>query len=275
MKRLLLPLASLVAALVLPSCLQQATTIHLNKDGSGTLVEETTLGAQLTAMLGGIGADPAKNPLNDLTSAEKTAARAAALGEGVTVEKTEVIEANGSKGARVTYRFTDINQLKFSSAEAVKGLVPAGPGAPAQGAAEKVKIEPTSFKFADGVLTIINPELKQPAAAPKPEELGLPGGADEAQNAQMEAMMTQMMGDMKISMKIVAEPGIAETNAAYVDDKTITLMEMDMAKVLKNADAFKRLRGIDRNNPNAAANALKGFDGIKAETQKEITLKLK
>ena len=44
-----------LAALALPSCLQQATTIHLNKDGSGTLVEETTLGAQASAMLEQMG----------------------------------------------------------------------------------------------------------------------------------------------------------------------------------------------------------------------------
>ena len=55
MKRILLPFVSLLTALALPSCLQQATTIHLNKDGSGTIVEETTFGAQMAAMLGGIG----------------------------------------------------------------------------------------------------------------------------------------------------------------------------------------------------------------------------
>ena len=47
MKRLALPFVSLLTAFALPSCLQQATTIHLNKDGSGTLVEETTLGANV------------------------------------------------------------------------------------------------------------------------------------------------------------------------------------------------------------------------------------
>ena len=51
MKKLLLAATSALIALALPGCLQNETTIHLNKDGSGTLVEETKLGAQMLAYL--------------------------------------------------------------------------------------------------------------------------------------------------------------------------------------------------------------------------------
>ena len=45
MKSLLFTFASTFIALVLPSCFQSETTVHLKKDGSGTLVEQTTYGA--------------------------------------------------------------------------------------------------------------------------------------------------------------------------------------------------------------------------------------
>ncbi len=276
MKRILLPFLSLLTALALPSCLQQATTIHLNKDGSGTLVEETTFGAQMTAMLGNIGnlggeAGAAKDPLKELASPEKAKTRAAKLGEGVTVEKAEAIEVNGNKGARVTYHFDDINKLQFTASGGLQDAMPEMPGAPA--AAKPVE-KPTTFKYADGVLTLTNPEQKKPDAGDKKPEGDAPA-EDEAQAAQMEAMMTQMLGDMKMSLKLVIEPGIAESNATYVDGNTVTLMEMDMGKVLKTPGAMKKLKGVDQGDKDAAMAALKGVDGIKAETQTAITVKVK
>ena len=276
MKRILLPFVSLLAALALPSCLQQATTIHLNKDGSGTIVEETTFGAQMAAMLGGLGGlggENAKDPIADLVSEDKAKARAAKLGEGVTVEKSEAIDANGSKGARVTYRFADINKLKFTNSGGLQDSMPAMPGAPA--ANEPIE-KPTTFKYADGTLTIITPEQEKPAADQnKSPEGGLPPEAADLQGEQMEGMMKQMLGDMKMSMKVVIEPGIAETTATHVTGNTITLMEMDMGKVIKNPDAFKKLKGMDQNDQDKAIEALKGFDGVKVEVKKEVTVKVK
>lgn len=273
MKRIALPFIALLTALALPSCLQQATTIHLKADGSGTIVEETTFGAQMAAMLGGLGGEQGKDPLKELASADKANARAAKLGEGVTVEKAEAIDNNGSKGARVTYHFTDINKLKFTASGGVQDVMPEMPNAPAT---KKPLEKATTFKLADGTLTINIPEQEKPALPTGEKKEGAPAaGEDELQGAQMEAMMTQMLADAKVSLKLVVEPGIAETSATHVDGNTITLMEMDMNKVLKNPDAMKQLKGIDKSNQGQAMEALKGFDGVKMEPKKEITVKVK
>jgi hypothetical protein len=274
MKRVLLPFVSLLAALALPSCLQQATTIHLNKDGSGTLVEETTFGAQMTAMLeqfAGMGGAEAKDPIKELASTEKAKTRATALGEGVTLEKVETIEVKGNKGARATYHFNDINKLKLAMSGGLQEAMPKMPGAPE---AEQPKEKPTTFKYAAGLLTITTPVQDKPAAAATTES-EKPEGAPELGDAQMEPMMKQMMGDMKISVKVVIEPGIAETNATHVDGNTVTLMEMDMGKVLENPEAFKKLKGVDQNNPEKAMEALKDVKGVQVEVKKEITIKVK
>ena len=52
-------------------------------------------------------------------------------------------------------------------------------------------------------------------------------------------MMKQMFTDMKVSIKLVAESGIAETNATHNDGDTITLMEMDMGKLMENPRTSK------------------------------------
>jgi hypothetical protein len=272
MKKSLLALASALVTLVLPGCFQSETTIHLNKDGSGTLVEETRLGAQMLAMMDQMaglgGGDAQEDPVKQMFSADKAKARASQLGEGVVFEKSEAVNANGAKGARVTYRFKDINTLKVSSEDSMKNLSPMGAQAPAA-----QKTVPISFTYADGKLTI---KMPQPAKADAPEA---PAAEDPAKpdldNPEMEAMMKQMFADMKMSLKVVIEPGIAESNATHQDGNTITLMDMELGKLLENADTLKKLAKVDQKNPAAAMDALKGIEGVKVEAQKEITVKVK
>ncbi len=273
MKRIFLFLSAALAALSLTSCLQNETTIHLNKDGSGTLVEETTLGAQMMAMMDQMasfgGGDAKKDPLADLFSDEKAKAKAAKLGEGVTLEKNEAIEKNGNKGARVTYHFADINKLKITTSEGMKDMSPMG-AMGAEAPAAKVA-KPINFKFADSSLTIVMPEQEKPDAAADAK----PAAEDKGESGEQEiAMMQQMMGDMKISLKLVVEPGIAETDATYRDGNSITLMEMEMGKLFENPEAVKKFGKIDKQDPAAAMELMKGIPGIKFEAKKEVTVKV-
>ena len=272
MKTSILLVVTAVAALLLPGCLQSETTVHLNKDGSGTLVEETRLGAQMLAMMGqmaGLGGDNARNdPLKEMFSEEKAKARAANLGEGVTYEKTEPVEGdNGSKGARVTYRFKDINKLKVAAGEGMKNMSPMGGAA----AAPKAKDNPPiGFNYAGGKLTIHMPEPEKPGPA-----AGGEAGKPDMNSPEAQAMMKQMLAGMKMSFKVVVEPGIAETNASHQDANTITLMEMDFGKLAENPDNLKKLSEVDQNDPTAAMEALKGIDGVKVETRKEVTVEVR
>lgn len=272
MKKILISLASALAALVLPGCLQHETTVRLNKDGSGTLVEETRLGAQMLAMLdqmSAMGGETAKkDPVAEMFSEEKGKTRATELGEGVVFEKSESIDANGSKGARMTYRFKDINKLKVSTADGMKNMAPMGaPQAP-----DVKKPAPISFSYVDGKLTITlpKPEKADAPEVPAAEKADMP----DMDNPEMEAMMKQMLGDMKMSLKVVIEPGIAETNATHRDGNTITLMQMEMGKLLEKADTLKKLNQVDKNNPAAAMELFKGIEGVKFEAQPEVTVKV-
>lgn len=273
MKKLLLLLTSALAALVLPGCFQSETTIHLNKDGSGTLVEETRLGAQMVAMMdqmSGLGVENAKaDPLAQMFSEDKAKARTASLGEGVTYEKTELLTADGAKGARVTYHFADINQLKVTAGDGMKNMSPMG-----DRAAEKAgKKSPIAFTYAGGKLTIRMPEPPKPDAAESPatDKPGMP----DMESPEAQQMMTRMMGDMKLSLKVTIEPGIAESNATHQDGNTITLMEMNMGKLVENPDNLKQLSKVDKDDPTAAMEALKGIDGVKFEAQREVTVTVK
>lgn len=278
MKKTLTALASLVAALVLPSCFQHETTVTLNKDGSGTIVEQSLLGAQMIAMMDqmaagfGGGGENAKDPLKEMFSEDKAKKRASELGEGVTFEKSEPVNVNGSKGAKVTYRFKDINTIKLSPGDGMQSMSP-GAGMPgAEEAAAKVE-DPIKFSYKDGKLTVKMPQPKKPDAAESPaaEDAAKP----DMDNPEAMAMMKQMFADMKMGMKLVIEPGIAETTATHSDGKTITLMEMDFGKLIEKPDNLKKMAAMDQKDPTAAMEALKGIDGVKFEAKPEITVSLK
>jgi len=259
-------LASVLVALALPSCLQNETTIHLNKDGSGTLVEETTFGAQAVAMfsqLAAMGGEAAPaDPLAELFSEEKAKSRAAKLGDGVTFEKTEPLTRGANRGGRVTYRFADINTLKIAPGEGLKDSMPQ-----AQEAAAKAK--PITFTYVDGKLTMKMPE---PEATPPME--GSKPAAQPDPSPQEIAMMKQMMGDMTMKFKIVAEPGIKSTNATHHEGNTVTVMEMEMGKLLENPKTIMQLRDAGQSDASKAMEIMKGVPGVKVETQKEVVIQL-
>ena len=278
MKTTILAAAAALTSLLLTSCFQNETTVHLNKDGSGTLVEETLLGGEMLAMfdqmaaLGGGGEGAPPDPVKQMFSDEKAKKRAADLGEGVTFEKSEPATKGNAKGARVTYRFKDINTLKVSTEDSMKSVSSMSPMGAAQANAAP-KSEPIRFNYAGGKLTVNMPEPKA-ADAPegeKPEALEAP----DLDNPEAEAMMKQMFTDMKMSLKLVIEPGIAETNASHKDGNTITLFEMEMGKLMENADNLKKLGKVDQKNPAAAMEALKGIPGVKFETAKQLTVTVK
>jgi len=276
MKRLLLPALAAIAALSLSSCFQSETVIHLNKDGSGTLTETTTLGAQMTAMmaqmagLGGEG-DKAKDPLAEMFSEDKAKEKTKNFGKGVTFVKMEKVDVDGKKGGRATYKFADINKLKINADGGAEGLKDMSPAGEELDKAAK-KAEPVTFAYADGKLKIKLPQPegdKKPAAenAPKPDE------AD--QDPQQMEMMKSMLGDMRFTVKVVADGGIAETDATYSSGDTLTLIDMDFGKIVKNEAAFKKLQTLDQNDPEAFKAAFKDVAGLQVETKKEVTATLK
>ena len=276
MKRLLLLTVSALAALALPGCLQNETTVHLKKDGSGTVVEKTTFGGQVVAMLeqmSAMGGEDAKDPFADMFSEEKAKARAATMGEGVTFEKAEAIKAAGSKGAVITYRFEDINKLRVAAGDGMKEM---GSMAGADEATTEKANRPVTFTYADGSLNIIMPEPDKIAADVKPEDADAAKADLDAMGDQEKAMMKQMLGDMKITFQVVIDSGIEETDASLRDGNTITLMSMEMGKLLENPESFKKLQSMDQNaDPSTTMEALKGIDGVKMETKPKITVKVK
>lgn len=262
MKNPLISACSALVALLLASCFEHTSTIRLEKDGGGTVTEETILGAQASAMLAGLPAGDGQDPLSQMADPEKAAKAAAEMGEGVTVEKVEKIDKDGRKGGRVVYRFKDINSLRYTFG---KSMSDTG-GAP--GAEEKKADEPLKFTYKDGKLTLKRPDMK------KAEQPELPEGAQEIDPQEL-AMAQGMFKDMKMALKLEIAPGIGETNASHVAGDAITIMEMQFDKLIADPEKFKKFSQLKPETPAEMEKALEGVEGVKFETKEEITVTVK
>lgn len=251
----------LIAALALPSCLQNETTITLKKDGSGTIIEETLLGAQMMVMMTQFAQPGQPDPIAAMFSEDKAKAKTAELGEGVEYVKTEMFEKNGKKGARIHYKYADINKISLNPKDAVNDMKKKI--APDEG---KEKLENVKFAYADGKLKIIVPPTDF-------DEMKMDGA--EGGDPQHVAMVKKMMADMRLSMKLVVADGIAETNASHVEGDTITLFDVQVGKMLDQKDALKKISETAKTDMQAAKTAFGNLDGIKVETKDDVTVTLK
>lgn len=266
MKKQMLSACSAVVALLLASCFEHTSTIRLEKDGGGTVTEETLLGAQASAMLAGLPAGDGQDPLSQMADPDKAAKSAAAMGEGVTVEKVEKIDKDGRKGGRVVYRFKDINTLKYTFG---KSMSDAGEGMAPGAAEEKPADEPLQFTYKDGTLTLKRPE-------PKKEDMPeVPEGDDGEIDPQELAMAQGMFKDMKMALKLEIAPGIDETTATHVSGDTITIMEMEFGKLIADPEKFKKFTKLKPETPAEMEKALEGVEGVKFEAKEEVTVKVK
>lgn len=243
------------------SCLQTELTVNLNKDGSGTIVEQTILGAQMLEMMGQFQQPGQPDPIKEMFSEEKAKAKIGKMGEGVEFVKVEMINEGGKKGGRVHYKFADINKVNLNPAGGLEAMN--------EGGEAEVKPEDlVKFKYADGKLTLLSP----PADF---EEMNMAGGGEEAENPEMKAMAKQMMADMRITMKVTCPGGIEKTNASYVDGNTVTVMDVQMGKILDQEAAMKKIAETAKTDKEAAKAEFKKLDGIKVETTEEVTVSLK
>ncbi len=252
-------------AVSLPGCIEVATVLTLEGDGSGTITEEILLSDKLREQVEKESAAGAPNPLKRIMDEKRHEERAPTFGEGVKFVKTEQIEKHGAKGVRVTYAFEDINHVKFRPGGAIEELKAGVPGE--EETKVKTKSRPVTFKFADKKLTLNFPKDPRPRK-PRP-------GKERAANPQEETVMKETLRGVKTSAKLVIEPGIAGTDASHVDGNTIVLRDLDFGKIVGDPGGIKALLKMDRGGRAEMEKHLKGLDGVTVEFKDTVEVTLK
>jgi len=241
---------ALVATLC-TGCIRSATVINVKADGGGT-VEQTMLVnlGLMKGMLGGLGgqATPAPGALNE-ADLKRTATR---MGEGVTYVSAEPVKSpDGFEGTKAIYAFTDVTKLRVDQDPNLSGSTTGGIATPPKDS------NPVTFAFAAaGGINTLTVSLKD---EPKPADgkTPAPTGGPDMDNPQMMEMMKSMFKGFKVSIDVVVDGAIVETNADHVAGSRVTLLEMDMETLLKDEAKLKELQKVL--GPGASVSELKPY----------------
>jgi hypothetical protein len=276
MRLLRLPLV-MSLAMTAVGCLNLQTVVKVKPDGSGTLQQTLTMNPEamegmMEAMAAQMGGKVTKSekPSGKVekktvpgTSEAEARAKAAEFGEGVTFTSVVPIEKPDAMGATLNFAFKDVSKLHINPKPDKPGK---GMGAP--GAADKPE-DRLQFRFAKAPsgnpqLTVVMGDMKRdgakPAATPAPA-----AGSDEM------AMMKQMFKGMRILMAVDVEGKVVKTNSPYAEGNRVTILDIDMDKLLANPDV-KSLDPIFEGSLDDARKALKGVKGIKMNLEPEVQI---
>ena len=249
---------------LLASCIEIKSTVVVSKDGTATIEESVLMSAQLAAMmqLGGAQGDQLKDLTMDKAKAE---ARAKKLGEGVTVKSHEEVKTpDGKSGVKVVFAVADLSKLKYVPFE------------PEQEGKPVTTAEPMTFALSGSSLTITKPEADKKKAedeAAKPKK----SPDDIAMMKSQMAMMKPMFAGMRLTVEVKGANGIASSDATYLNDGTISYLDIQFDKLMDNNDAYTGLLESAESGGSMAEAAAKfsKVEGLKIEGKKVVKAELK
>lgn len=284
MKKRIVLAAAVFVALIVSSCIDTTTLVSVKKDGSGTITETFFFDSSVKEMMEGMAAqfgddDADKEKSDDLLNIDEYKEKVANYGEGVTFVSAEKIKReDGMEGVKAVYAFSDINKLRVST----EPDNPMGNSMESEETGDEENKEPITFAFKKGrnpVLTIYMPHDESDAADEEPAE---EEDADQPDMSGMGmAMMKPFLKGLKIKIALeLADGRILKTDAAHVQNyegkDTITLLEMDMGKIMEDEKNLKKLNDLEKiKDPAVAVKIMKDVPGFKAETSEKISVTIK
>ncbi len=266
MKQFLEIACALAIAALLSGCLQLTSATKVKADGSGTVEVTMMVRKDMIEQIQKMGEafqpeGAEKKPFNIFDEA-KLRKEAAEMGEGVQYVSGEKITADKWEGYKAVYSFTDINKLKVN---------PAADGEMRGGQPdEDKKRESITFQFTKGDTSTLLVKMPppDPNKKPKPQDNG-------AEAEMMMAMMKQVMSGMRASLAVEIDGTIVKTNATHRDGNRITIMEMDLDKLMADDKAFKKLNEAQPESYEEMQKFGNTIPGLKIDENKELSVEFK
>ena len=236
---LLTKMIAFALLLALSGCIQMHTTVHVKKDGSGTIEQKTLL----TGMLEGI-----MNKASESASADKEALpppteaqlkkMSAGFGPDVRVVGVKEVHSKAGSGYVVTLAFDDIDTVRIGNTQKSSMNLSAdstsvkADSLATEGESSSEKPE-TWFTFA--MKRGAHPELvinKQAELFASSGKLPGAGKASKQDERQMLSMMSAFLKGMKMSVDVVIDGRILRSDASWRTGNRIVLYSMDFDRLL-------------------------------------------
>ena len=257
----------LITAILFTGCLEVNTTIHLNKDGSGTLEESVLMSSQVVQMISAFASsfDSTAADTNkfSLFREAELIADTAKYGSGVKYISGKEVKEDEREGYNVVYSFKNINDLKINQNPNSKLDME---GVEFQ---EDTVHEFLHFDFTAGetaLLTIKLPSIKDQEVSnevPSQDTLSSTEGMDE---------LLKLMKDMRIALTLDIDGNITETNASYVKGSQVTLFDINFNELLDNPEKLKMFKQQNPKNLEEIKKIVENLPGVKVELNNVVNI---
>ncbi|MFC2134008.1 hypothetical protein ACFLR4_00095 [Bacteroidota bacterium] len=264
MKKLKSILLFSLVSIFITGCIEYNVKVKVNPNGSGTVRETVILGSALVDILNAFADWDDEGEELDLYNEDELKQQAYEYGEGVEFVEGKRINDKGREGYTATYRFNDITKVRIEDDPDKK--------VPSDFSMEEVEEEqPITFGFNEGDFSTITINLPDEF---DPEDFNFDFDEENVEIEDREEF-EDMLKDLRISIKIEVNGYILETNAAYVDDSEITLMEFDMGEILDDPEKFDYLKNKKPQTKEEAKELLEEILGLKVELETKVDIKFK
>ena len=251
---------ALLICLASTACLRSTTTIDLQPDGSGTIVQETAVSAQALGVLQGLAAGNQAGGEKPPQLFGEEQARKAADTMNVKFISGEPIKTGELEGYRARYAFDDISKITIKMDQGANGLTPGA----------ETKKPPFAFTFTRGAaasqLNIEMPEASNGGMSGLPFPGAGASEADKAQAAQALTMMKMMMRGLFVDVALNVNGRILKSNAPYIEGSRVTLLQIDFDKMLADESALMKLQSAKD------VKSLAALPGLKVVTEPKVTI---
>lgn len=264
MKKLKSTLLFLFTAIFITGCIEYNVKVKVNPDGSGSVRETVIMGKGLIDMLNAFAEWDEDSEKFELYDEEELREQAFQFGEGVEFVEGKEIKDKGREGYTAIYRFADITKLRIEDNPDKKmssDLL----------MEDTEEEQPITFNFKKGDYSTLTINL---ADEFEPEDFNFDLDDEDAEIEDEEAFKN-MLKDLRISIRIDINGDIIQTNASYVDDTEITLMEFDMGEILDDPKQFEYLKNKKPQTKEEAKELLEEIPGLKVEFETKVNIKFK
>ena len=267
MKLIKLTIFLFIPVILFSGCLKVNSNVIINKDGSGILEEQVLMSDMVISMM-----NEFMSSFQDSTSApeefklfkeDELKAKSSEYGEGVKYVSGEEIKIDGWRGYKAIYSFEDLNKIKMETDPNTKVKNPQD---------DEQATEYFSFKFIPGdiaELIIDRPDL---SSEKKDEEISVETGTE---NQELDDNLIKMMDGMTMTISLEFNGEIVETNASYVDDSKVTMLDIDFSEILKNKESLELFKKNPPDNLDEMKAIVENIPGMKVEFKKPVIVKFK
>ena len=230
-----------VSAVALAGCLNTSTVIRVAPDGSGSLEQTLLFNAKgIENAFAGMGfkqngkTTATENPFDETMMKQA----AEELGNGVTlVSVTRVKQPGGFEGVTARFRFDDITKLNTEDV-----LMP-GPAKEAAGDAQnRITFALSRTPAGTSILTATFNEAPGPAKDKNAPKSGK-DGAPDLDDPEVRQIVKALVKGFRIGFDLEVIGQVIKTDADYVTGKRITLVEIDVERLMLEG---KKLNSLDK-----------------------------